>query len=131
MKEIIKRCYDDRINYHMVKNRILELMEMRVVQDPRLANGCSKFSSSLQQKHAYIDTTVKYTVCNLYDSRYNDKLKVKEKQEYCSKCRFKNLAACYPCPNSKYEDTCNFKYEWAKLMEWHFKNFVYGKYKKI
>jgi hypothetical protein len=85
--------------------------------DEEAPSMCRKFQMGLIDKNFAIDTTGEYCQCNLIDSSSTVKNPSGKRTSKCDTCVYKNQADCYQCGSEKYEEDCQYLYQWCQVLE--------------
>ena len=64
-----------------------------------------------------IDTTGRYSECNLIDADSNVANPGGEQPDYCKGCKYEFAAECNICGSEKFASRCEYNYEWEVFLE--------------
>lgn len=76
------------------------------------------FDSKLGRDTTFvIDTTGRYSECNLIDADHHVLNPTVQQPEYCKSCRYRNTPECLRCGSVKFPSKCDYQYRWNQLLE--------------
>lgn len=98
----------------------------RVQDEDTITGACRAFQrwkhqigseKSWKQTTFVIDTTGRYSECNLLDADHPVLDPGSPLADYCQNCKYKKQSECNQCGSEKRADICEYRYRWAQLLE--------------
>lgn len=86
-------------------------------KDDISGGACRCYQRGLKDYTFVIDTTGRYSECNLIDADHHVLNPHAEQPEYCSSCKYRLHRECNSCGSVTFPDKCEYKYRWCQFLE--------------
>lgn len=82
------------------------------------SGACHDFQAGIKDTTFVIDTTGRYSQCNLIDADHKVLNETARQPEYCKTCKYKDSRECNACGSVDYPKNCEYLYRWNQFLEY-------------